>query len=48
MLDEIPNARLALVGSGPSTESLKEYFKGYPVVFTGPLNGKLVFTIFKT
>ena len=40
VLDANPGTRLALVGSGPAEQYLKDHFKGYPVHFTGPLQGK--------
>lgn len=40
VLDQVPGARLALVGSGPAEKKLKEALRGYPVVFTGPLVGQ--------
>jgi sulfoquinovosyltransferase len=40
VLDANPTARLAFVGGGPAEESLKEYFKGYPVTFLGSLSGE--------
>jgi len=39
VLDRVPGTRLALVGSGPAEKQLKELFRGYPVVFTGALQG---------
>eukprot|EP01034_Spumella_vulgaris_P028986 gene28986-35951_t len=40
VLDRNPGARLALVGTGPAEQALKEHFKGYPVNFVGQLSGK--------
>ena len=39
VLDCNPTARLAFVGRGPLEDDLKAYFAGYPVVFTGELQG---------
>ena len=39
VLDSNPTARLAFVGRGPMEDDLKAYFAGYPVVFTGELQG---------
>lgn len=39
VLELNPNVRLALVGTGPSEEKLKSYFKGYQVYFAGQLIG---------
>lgn len=46
-LDRLPNARLAIVGTGPAEEDLKEYFTGTKTVFTGVLHGKLNFLEFR-
>lgn len=35
----IPRARLALVGTGPDAEALKEYFAGTKTVLTGIMTG---------
>jgi glycosyltransferase involved in cell wall biosynthesis len=40
LLEANPTWRLALVGSGPHAEQLKEDFKGWPVYFPGQLVGK--------
>lgn len=40
VLDRIPNARLAFVGSGPFEEELKKAFAGTKTVFTGYLHGE--------
>ena len=39
VLEQLPNARLCIVGKGPQEEELKEYFKGTNTVFTGQLSG---------
>ncbi len=39
VLDSVPGTRLALVGDGPARAALEAHFAGYPVVFTGYLNG---------
>jgi sulfoquinovosyltransferase len=39
VLDAVPGVRLALVGTGPDEDRLKELYKNYPVVFTGQLTG---------
>lgn len=39
MLEQLPNARLCIVGTGPQEEELKEYFEGTNTVFTGQLTG---------
>lgn len=39
VLEQIPNARLCIVGGGPQEDELKEYFKGTKTVFTGQLSG---------
>jgi len=39
VLEQIPNARLCIVGKGPQEEELKEYFKDTNTVFTGQLSG---------
>ena len=39
VLEEIPNARLALVGKGPYEGQLREVFKGMNVYFAGQLTG---------
>lgn len=36
---QLPNVRLALVGSGPAEDELKKRFAGTPTVFTGYLSG---------
>lgn len=36
----IPKARLALVGGGPDSESLKEHFKGTKTVLAGQMTGE--------
>lgn len=46
VLDANPGSCLAIVGHGPAEESMKQYFAGYPVVFTGKLQGKIFFVIF--
>ncbi|MEM6448201.1 MAG: glycosyltransferase family 1 protein [Cyanobacteria bacterium J06642_2] len=40
LLDEMPQARLAIVGDGPEREDLERYFFGRDVVFTGYLQGQ--------
>ena len=40
VLERMPHARLAVVGSGPAEEDLREYFKGTPTVFTGMMRGE--------
>ena len=40
VLDHIPNARLAIVGTGPAEEFLKNWFRDYPVYFAGELKGR--------
>lgn len=42
VLDANPSARLALVGTGPAEQYLKDLFKNYPVHFTGQLQGTFV------
>jgi hypothetical protein len=39
VLDALPEARLAIVGGGPSREELEELLSGTPTVFTGYLQG---------
>lgn len=39
MMAKMPNARLAIVGGGPQTDELKEWFKDTKTVFTGQLSG---------
>lgn len=39
VLEKLPGARLCIVGGGPQTDELKEYFKGTKTVFTGQLSG---------
>ncbi|CAM9238517.1 unnamed protein product [Choristocarpus tenellus] len=39
ILERIPKARLALVGTGPDEDALKEYFAGTKTVFTGSMSG---------
>lgn len=39
-LEEIPGARLAIVGDGPARRDLECEFAGTPTVFTGTLQGK--------
>ncbi|KAA6457289.1 glycosyltransferase family 1 protein [Acidobacteria bacterium AB60] len=39
MLQELPGARLALVGDGPHRRQLEAHFKGLPVVMAGFLRG---------
>jgi sulfoquinovosyltransferase len=39
VLEQMPNARLCIVGGGPQEEELHEHFKGTNTVFTGQLNG---------
>lgn len=36
----IPEARLALVGTGPDAEALKDYFAGTKTVLTGTMTGE--------
>lgn len=40
VLEAIPEARLALVGDGPTRSQLEEYFAGTPTNFVGYLRGK--------
>ena len=40
VLDAMPEARLAIVGGGPSTETLKAHFAGTPAFFAGYLTGR--------
>jgi glycosyltransferase involved in cell wall biosynthesis len=40
VLDALPEARLAIVGDGPSRAELEERFAGTPTVFTGYLRGE--------
>ncbi len=40
LLEQIPQARLAIVGDGPERRSLEQHFAGYDVVFTGYLQGQ--------
>ena len=40
VLDALPDARLAIVGDGPSRAELEELFAGTPTVFTGFLQGQ--------
>lgn len=40
LLEQIPQARLAIVGDGPERGSLEQHFAGYDVVFTGYLQGQ--------
>ena len=39
VLDDNPGTRLAIIGRGPASEEIKEYFKGYPVYFAGEVTG---------
>lgn len=39
-LEEMPDARLAIVGDGPARRDLEEEFAGTPTVFTGMLQGR--------
>jgi len=39
VLEQVPNARLCIVGKGPQEDELKEYFKDTNTVFTGQLSG---------
>lgn len=39
VLEQIPEARLCIVGTGPYEEELKKYFEGTRTVFTGQLSG---------
>ena len=39
VLEQIPNARLCIVGHGPQENELREYFAGTRTVFTGFLSG---------
>jgi glycosyltransferase involved in cell wall biosynthesis len=39
VLDQIPEARLAVVGDGPARSDLEQHFAGHDVVFTGYLQG---------
>ena len=39
MLEQMPNARLAIVGKGPQKEELEEYFKGTKTKFMGLMSG---------
>jgi glycosyltransferase involved in cell wall biosynthesis len=40
VLQAVPNARLAIVGGGPSKQSLQTHFAGAPVFFAGYLTGR--------
>ena len=40
LLEELPGARLAIVGGGPSREELERLFAGTPTVFPGYLQGE--------
>ncbi|MEN9206250.1 MAG: glycosyltransferase family 1 protein [Thermostichales cyanobacterium SZTDM-1c_bins_54] len=40
LLEHLPQTRLALVGDGPGRAELEHHFAGYPVVFTGYLQGQ--------
>lgn len=40
VLERMPHARLAIVGTGPAEAELKEYFKGTNTVFTGIMHGE--------
>lgn len=46
VLEAIPEARLALVGDGPTRSQLEEYFAGTPTNFVGYLRGKTLATAF--
>jgi sulfoquinovosyltransferase len=39
MLQQMPNARLCIVGKGPQMEELQDYFRGEKAVFLGQLSG---------
>jgi len=39
VLEQLPGARLCIVGTGPQEDELKEYFKDTKTVFTGQLSG---------
>ena len=46
VLEQIPNSRLCIVGTGPQEDELKEYFKGTNTVFTGQLSGDALSSAF--
>ena len=46
VLEAIPEARLALVGDGPTRSQLEEYFAGTPTNFVGYLRGKTLASAF--
>ena len=46
VLDKNPNVRLAIVGGGPYSDTLKEVFKGSKTVFTGILRGQPLWEAF--
>ena len=46
VLEAIPEARLALVGDGPTRDRLEEYFAGTPTNFVGYLRGKTLASAF--
>lgn len=39
VLERMPNARLCLVGGGPQTKELQQYFEGTNTIFTGQISG---------
>jgi sulfoquinovosyltransferase len=39
VLEQLPNTRLCIVGTGPQEDELKAHFKGTNTVFTGQLSG---------
>ena len=47
VLERIPGARLAIVGTGPAEAELKEYFQGTDTVFTGILRGESLLNVIK-
>ncbi|CAD5970315.1 Sulfoquinovosyl transferase SQD2 [Planktothrix tepida] len=46
VLEQIPNARLALVGDGPNRQVLETHFQGTPTHFVGYLRGKELATAY--
>jgi glycosyltransferase involved in cell wall biosynthesis len=40
VLENLPHARLAIVGDGPARSELERHYAGFPVVFTGFLRGE--------
>jgi glycosyltransferase involved in cell wall biosynthesis len=46
LLENIPSARLAIVGDGPERANLESHFAGYDVMFTGYMQGQTLAAAF--